>query len=189
MLLPKLTFFQAAELLRTRLRFAMFKIRTDQTTAPFSKLEICSPAAGPKPRLSVQDPPEETMRAFRRKTRGRHGPSVASRLLGPIGRIVPGTAHMSHAPQIRTAASACSSPSAPASPQDGEEALPSTENAPATPSSAGGCESRFADHEEPQSNPEARRYGPITMHDKDLTSSAVKDRAADSLLQLGGERP
>ena len=58
---------------------------------------------------------------------------------------------------------------------------------PASISSCGSCSDKEQDEEEAGLEPEERVYGTIMAQERDLTSSAVKDRAADSLLQLGGD--
>ncbi|KAL9087569.1 MAG: hypothetical protein Q9159_003585 [Coniocarpon cinnabarinum] len=183
-----------AELLKTRLRLAAFKVKTDQTNTPLSRLETNQSEATMRPRIQIQDPPECIRQAFQRKQARRRSHPVPSlswpaeraqpdQVPGPNGH--PGSYHYIKAPLPQPP---------PGTDWTGEDGrVPATtEPVPTTPSSAGECSDcsddediRDVDALATKAGTAPLRYAPISVQDRDLTSSAVKGQAADSLLQLG----
>lgn len=190
---------EMAELLRYRLRFAMSKIRSDQreVSQPSPEPPVASP--GPKQPLIIRDPPEKTMRRFRRQ-RGRVAePPPTGKQTGLLPPFEPdGDLNWAANPgfaqdaQLSGDRNAFSDP-AMKSVHSNTYEKPAREigNVSDSPllrrsySSWSEGESEYEPSCDIARNTDLDR---VAYQDKDLTSSAVKGRAADSLLQLGGGR-
>lgn len=177
----------------------MYKVRTDQIESPISRLEIDVPTDSPspttsKPRLVIRDPPEETMRRFHglprkagrsddSRQRARQvlepGPEICSTpkygpweadqscpRYGPIVSPVWGVGSVGHGPYYAsTPKPAVMSPSS-------QQSSPSPEPMYVSPYARG-------------AGSDGKGRGGA-RDERDLLSSAIKGKAADSLLRLSG---
>ena len=172
----------------------MFRVQTSQYHLPTSVQHSPMPPATPKEKLEIRDPPEQTMRRYRKRMRRAEEPSLNERLDGLLPAIdidgdVPEAESTWGNEEQGIDNSDDEFDGSPATTRRNEE-TPRSTACSATPSG-----NRYPDPQHDAKGANDRAYGPIEMNglrtparDYDLTSSAVKGRAADSLLQLGLQR-
>jgi len=162
-----------AELLRLRLRVAMYKVQTNQTKVPMSQLRLPNPPAQAKQHAHTDRVAAIEARALKLKTQaasqGFAAPAIP-RLL-PAPKLVPTAYSAKH---IYQRPDVSSSPLV--SPEDSPERLP----LPPVGSFARSPVRRHAVNT--AATPALKRVQ--QREDENLTSSAVKGRAASSLLEL-----
>ena len=192
---------QNAELLQTRLRLAMFKVRTEQTHASFSELEALVPVSPPKERLIIKDPPSKIMRRYRRmiqhtKTRPEKRNSVGLLpAFEPTHDINWGDTPTSYEGE-HVIDPRLESPGAEKSQHARKGGSVESKNQTEIPDRLDSRQDShsYSDEEHGkdfhlESQVRGGRVHRVMNCDRDLTSSAVKGRAADCLLQLGLRRP
>lgn len=157
------------ELLRLRLRIAMYKVRTRQTTLPLSRLKVLNefaPVAKPAREVEadVSSPELPT-------PSGVSNAAVKPLGLLPAPVLLP-TAYSARFVQTSIDTLPSSPPSARMSPRKGSLQVAAAPSLPVT---------RVSSPAKAHPTPMARR---VMESEENLTSSAVKGRAADGLLEL-----
>lgn len=169
--------------LRLRMKMAMFKVETNQTSLPMSKLRLNSPSAPPTPKetLTIKDPPP------RHRKRNRRSSTHDTRYFGKVANPAspPEDRHCAFGPWNSGSQDSAVLPPARHPQLDVDErSFPAPGEK--TPSSS----SQY-----PAEQPSGSLSAPISSEreviascvevDANLSSSAVKGRAADSLMRLG----
>lgn len=177
----------AAETLRLRLRYAMYKVNTDQIESPISRLEIDVPRSPLKPQLVIRDPPAETMRRFHglpKKTAHSSSGHRPLQVLEPGPEIRSAPTYGPWEPDRSAQYGPITSPVWSAEKTQGPYYSVSTKPVERTKTSRQCSPSPKRRHAVSQDRDVgSRRPGGA---ERDITSSAVKGTAADSLLRLGG---
>lgn len=173
----------------------MFKVRTEQTDASISKLEFNLPTSPPKQELVIRDPPEKTMRRYYRKQarQKRCAQTKSTACLLPAFESsfdISTQQEIGNRLDIRQdfAEINSRSHSVQGPDYDGEML---TEATPVISHSRDDASTYSGDQSDDEMSSEYMRRGRLdrlVCQDTDLTSSALKGRAADSLLQLGMSR-